>query len=78
MTEFDPITHPKHYNSHPSGVECADITVYMPTMIGCAMKYLWRWDLKGEPIKDLRKAIWCIERHIRMLENEVDKPTEVA
>ena len=73
MTKFDPVTHPKHYNSHPSGVECADITVHMPTMIGCAMKYLWRWDLKGDPIENLRKAIWCVERHIRMLEEEADK-----
>ena len=65
---FDPVKHPKHYNLHPSGVECADITVHMPTMIGSAMKYLWRHELKDEPIQDILKAIWFIERHIRMLE----------
>jgi hypothetical protein len=29
------------------------------------MKYLWRFDYKGEPIKDLKKAQWYLERLIK-------------
>lgn len=61
---FDPVTRPAHYNSHPSGVECVEITEHMTHMIGCAIKYLWRHGLKAgtDSDQDLRKAIWCIER----------------
>ena len=44
----DPVNHPSHYNSHPSGVECIDITRHYSCMIGSAMKYLWRAGLKVE------------------------------
>lgn len=61
---FDPVNRPEHYNSHPSGVECVDITEHMTCMIGCAIKYLWRHGQKAgaDADQDLRKAIWCIER----------------
>lgn len=61
---FDPVDRPEHYNSHPSGVECVQITEHMTCMIGCAIKYLWRNGLKAgaDADEDLRKAIWCIER----------------
>ena len=29
MTEFDVVNKPKHYNSHPSGVECITVTEHM-------------------------------------------------
>ena len=32
---------------------------------GNVMKYLWRFDYKGEPIKDLKKAQWYLERLIK-------------
>ena len=62
--DFDPVNKPEHYNSHPSGVECAEITEHMTCMIGCAIKYLWRHGQKAgaDADEDLRKAIWCIER----------------
>jgi len=44
----DPVNHPSHYNSHPSGVECIEITRHYSCMIGAAMKYLWRAGLKPE------------------------------
>lgn len=59
----DPINHPAHYTSHPSGVECITITEHMPFLLGNAMKYIWRADLKGG-IDDLKKARWYIEREI--------------
>jgi hypothetical protein len=62
--ENDPVNHPKHYTSHPSGIECIDITEHLSFCIGNAVKYLWRADEKGAPIQDLEKAIWYINREI--------------
>ncbi len=59
-----PVNHPKHYTTHPSGVECIQITEHMGFCLGNAVKYLWRADLKGDAIEDLRKARWYIDREI--------------
>lgn len=66
----DPVNHPKHYNDHPSGVECITITRHMGFNIGNAIKYLWRAGRKDKDfeIQDLRKAIWYIEDEIKRLE----------
>ena len=60
----DKVNHPKHYTSHPSGVECIQITEHMGFCLGNAIKYLWRADLKEDAIEDLRKARWYITREI--------------
>ena len=36
------VNHPKHYNSHPSGVECIDIVRHYDFNIGNVIKYVWR------------------------------------
>jgi hypothetical protein len=63
----DNVNHPKHYNSHPSGVEAITICEHMPFNIGNAMKYLWRADHKNG-LEDLRKAVWYVNREIERLE----------
>ena len=60
----DPINHPAHYTSHPSGVECITVAEHMSFNLGNAMKYLWRADEKGSAIEDLQKAAWYINREI--------------
>ena len=60
----DPVNHPKHYTSHPSGVECITITEHMNFLLGNAVKYIWRADLKDNDVKDLEKAIWYLKREI--------------
>lgn len=57
---------PPHYRSHPSGVECIQITEHMNFNLGNAIKYIWRAGEKpNTPVElDLRKAIWYIEREI--------------
>lgn len=60
----DNINHPSHYCSHPSGIECIQITEHMSFNLGNAIKYLWRADEKGAPLDDLRKAAWYIQREI--------------
>lgn len=66
----DNVNHPKHYNSHPSGVECIEITEHMNFCLGNAVKYIWRASIKGKEIEDLRKARWYIDREISRILNE--------
>jgi hypothetical protein len=61
----DPVNSPDHYTWHPAGVEAISIIEVFPHNIAAAMGYLWRHDHKGEPIQDLRKAVWHIEREIK-------------
>lgn len=61
----DPVKHPSHYNSHPSGVECITITEHMNFNLGNAIKYIWRADLKNDAIEDLKKAAFYIERELK-------------
>ena len=70
-TPNDPINHPAHYTAHPSGVECIEITEHMGFCLGNATKYIWRAGLKTDnPIEDLKKARWYIDREISRLERE--------
>lgn len=64
--EYDAVNHPKHYTSHPSGVECIEITRWMGFNTGNAMKYVWRADLKHADggIEDLEKAEFYIKDEI--------------
>ena len=63
------VNHPKHYNSHPNGIECIAIIRHYTCDIANALKYLWRAGLKPEmgmedaekEIEDLKKALWYIE-----------------
>lgn len=66
----DAINHPKHYISHPSGIECIEVTRHMSFAAGNIIKYLWRNGLKdGEPsLKDLKKAAWYLNDMIDQLE----------
>ena len=66
---YDPVNHPGHYTEHPSGVECIQITEHMNFCVGNAVKYCWRAGLKSEnPLEDLRKARWYLDREIARLE----------
>lgn len=60
----DAVDHPKHYNAHPSGIECIDVVEHMGFNLGNAIKYIWRADEKGAAVEDLRKAAWYIQREI--------------
>ena len=62
----DPIN-PSHYRRHPSGIECIDITEHMLFNPGNAVKYIWRYMDKGDPVENLRKAMWYLEREILRL-----------
>lgn len=65
----DSVNHPKHYNAHPSGIECIQITEHMNFCLGNAIKYIWRADLKNGT-EDLEKAKWYIQREIDRRDRE--------
>jgi hypothetical protein len=74
----DPVNHPAHYNRHPSGVECIQITEHFNFCLGNAIKYVWRAGLKSDAVEDLRKARWYIDREIerRMRHDDAKREDE--
>ncbi len=59
-TAYGPVS-PKHYQQHPSGLECIDLTHSLRFCVGSAIKYLWRAGLKGPIRTDLQKARQYVE-----------------
>lgn len=70
VINHDAVDHPKHYTSHPSGVECIQITEHMGFNLGNALKYIWRADLKNDAIEDMKKAIFYLNREIEKRESK--------
>jgi hypothetical protein len=67
----DPVNHPPHYTSHPSHIECIELTEAMDFCPGNAFKYVWRFREKHGR-EDLAKALWYVEREIARREDEQD------
>jgi len=67
----NPVNHPKHYTSHPSGIECIEVTRHMNFNCGNVVKYLWRAGLKDSApsVQDLEKARWYLEDEIKRVRN---------
>lgn len=73
----DPVNSPSHYNS--GGIEAiAGIEASMSPegfagyLKGNVMKYMWRYENKGKPVEDLKKARWYLERLISLRERKAD------
>jgi len=67
------VDHPAHYNLHENGIECIDAiqssmspSGFQDYLKGSVIKYLWRKGEKNksEPLQDLKKAQWFLERLI--------------
>ena len=63
--KHDAVNHPSHYTSHPSGIECIQVTEHFEFCIGNIIKYAWRAGLKGKKIEDLQKCKWYVDRAIQ-------------
>jgi len=63
--DVDDFVKPKHYKS--SGVEAIDVidAFELNFNLGNVIKYVLRADRKGEPITDLRKALWYLTNEIQ-------------
>lgn len=59
----DMVNHPPHYNGHPSGVECIEVTELLPFNLGNAFKYVFRHRAKNGR-EDLEKARWYLQREL--------------
>lgn len=75
-TIFDNVTKPKHYNSHPSGVEVIEITKHLNFCLGNVVKYVLRCDLKNDGIEDLQKARQYLDFELARRIDERDTFTE--
>jgi len=64
----DLVNQPPHYRA--GDVECIEAIEaalgdgYKYYLQGCIIKYIWRYEHKGNPEQDLRKADWYLERLI--------------
>ena len=65
---------PKHYKSHPSGIECIEITEHLNFNRGNAIKYAWRANDKWCTREDLKKCEWYIKREIIRLQRGNNVP----
>ena len=73
----DVVNHPSHYKS--GGIEAIEgieasmgPEAFAGYLKGNIMKYMWRYERKGKPIEDLKKARWYLDRLIGLRERKVD------
>lgn len=73
MTDKDPINHPPHY--HAGKIETIDVIEAwdLGFCLGNVVKYILRHRLKGDPLTDLQKARWYLDREIANLQRERTK-----
>ena len=64
------VDHPSHYNKGKIEVSDAIEDWDLNFSEGNVIKYVARHRFKGEPLEDLRKAEWYIQRLIRNLEKK--------
>ena len=64
MKEVDPVNHPPHYRT--GGIETIDFIEAkdLNYRLGNVIKYVSRAGKKGDPIQDLEKAAWYLQREI--------------
>jgi hypothetical protein len=67
--QYDIINKSKHYNQHPSGVECIELAERLSFCAGNAFKYVFRRGEKDDPVQDLKKAIYYLNRERYQMEN---------
>lgn len=73
----DMVNHPPHYQGHPSGLECIQVTRGLSFNLGNAVKYLYRADNKNG-LEDLKKAAWYLRDHIDNCEPPALIPLELV
>lgn len=76
--EHDPVNAPKHYRSHPSGVECIEVTRQLSFDLGNSMKYVWRRNDKGTAVQDVEKALFYLRDARAHAPQSLYVPTDAA
>ena len=74
--EVDMVNHPPHYFGK-GGMESIDVieAFDLGFCLGNAVKYILRHNNKGNPLEDLKKAQWYLNRAISNLEEKDGKPS---
>lgn len=71
----DAVNHPPHYKGFSNGAEVIDITENLNFNLGNVVKYVARAGRKtDDPVEDLRKAQWYLNRELRRIDGEVEHP----
>ena len=78
--EHDMVNHPPHYQSE-NGIEVIDVIEAFTadlkggeaTNTGNVIKYILRWPHKKNPLEDLKKARWYLDRLINLVEKRMKK-----
>lgn len=71
----DMVNHPSHYADRKFEVidvmeDTMNEEQYIGYLFGCTFKYLTRWDKKGTPEQDLKKAHWYLNKLITAVERK--------
>ena len=74
--EQEEVEAPIHYQQ--GDIECIDAlasatvgkTGIEAVCVANIIKYLWRYESKGKPLQDVKKAQWYLNKLIQELENE--------
>ena len=82
IKNYDNVNNPRHYNK--DGIECIDgikASMSDQEFVGYlkanVIKYLWRYDYKGKPLEDLKKAQWYLDKLINIIHNEDLKSRQI-
>lgn len=67
---MDQVDHPKHYNTGKFEVIDVIEDWKLDFNSGNALKYLARHEHKGNPIQDIEKAIWYLNRRLQKLKEK--------
>lgn len=64
------VDHPIHYGGKDNPYEAIKVIEAWGAdfHIGNTLKYLARWDRKGDPLENLKKARWYLDRKIEILQ----------
>ena len=80
--QYDNVNNPKHYNKH--GIECIDAIQtsmsdkeFLGYLKANVVKYMWRYDYKGKPLEDLKKARWYLDKLINIIHNNDLKSRQI-
>lgn len=75
-TQHDAVHAPKHYTDHPvfTDHECYEYAKYLDHGAEfSAFKYAWRYGEKDNPLQDLRKAEWYVDK---LISDEASQPSQ--
>jgi len=78
----DPVNHPSHYTS--GSIECIEAIKesmsfegFCGFLKGNVQKYLWRYQNKNNPLEDLKKARWYINKLIETVESKESNKNDI-